>query len=65
MSVSFDVAYEAARRRYSDERWDALSPRDQCKAIYQEMRRLDADAARQRPPGRRTQRATQPLWLVS
>jgi hypothetical protein len=46
----FQQAYEAVRRSYSDEAWHALTPRQITEAIYLEIRRIDAIAARQNTP---------------
>jgi len=42
--VTFRQAYEAAAARYERE-WRHLTPSEMTKAIYEEMRRLDAEAA--------------------
>ena len=41
----FMQAYETVRRSYSDEAWNALTPRQITDAIYQEIRRIDAEIA--------------------
>ena len=43
----FQKAYENVRNSYSDEAWNALTPREITEAIYQEIRRIDAHAAEQ------------------
>ena len=43
--VTFQQAYEAAAARFAPEDWADLSPDLRIKAIYEEMRRLDAEAA--------------------
>ncbi len=43
--VTFQQAYEAAAARYAPEVWADLSPDVRIKAIYEEMRRLDSEAA--------------------
>jgi hypothetical protein len=43
--VTFQQAYEAAAARYDPEVWAALSPDLRINAIYEEMRRLDSQAA--------------------
>ena len=43
----FQQAYETVRQARSDEEWDAMTPRQITNAIYQEIRRIDADAAKQ------------------
>jgi two-component system, LuxR family, response regulator FixJ len=42
--VTFQQAYEAAAARYAPEVWVDLSPAVRINAIYEEMRRLDAQA---------------------
>jgi hypothetical protein len=44
--VTFQQAYEAAAARFAPEDWAHLRPDLRIKAIYEEMRRLDAEAAR-------------------
>jgi hypothetical protein len=41
----FQVAYEKARQRYSNDSWLALTPRQITEAIYQEIRLIDAERA--------------------
>jgi len=41
----FMQAYEMVRRSYSDEAWNALTPRQITDAIYREIRRIDARIA--------------------
>jgi hypothetical protein len=41
MAVTLEEAIEAARRSYPDDQWLSLTPRQQTKLIYEEMRRLD------------------------
>jgi hypothetical protein len=43
--VTFQQAYEAAAARYAPEVWADLGPDLRIKAIYEEMRRLDSEAA--------------------
>jgi predicted nucleic acid-binding Zn-ribbon protein len=43
--TSFQEAYDAVVARYSADRWAALTPSEITEAIYQEMRRLDAEVA--------------------
>jgi hypothetical protein len=43
--VTFQQAYEAAAARYAPEDWLHLRPDLRINAIYEEMRRLDAEAA--------------------
>ncbi len=43
--VTFQQAYEAAAARYAPEVWADFSPALRIKAIYEEMRRLDAESA--------------------
>jgi hypothetical protein len=43
--VAFQQAYEAAVARYRREEWENLIPSQIIQAIYEEMRRLDAEAA--------------------
>jgi hypothetical protein len=45
MAVTFHQAFDAAVQRYSSEVWAQLDPRHQTEAIYEEMRKLDANAA--------------------
>jgi hypothetical protein len=45
MTVTFHQAFESAVQRYSCEVWSQLDPRHQTEAIYEEMRKLDAEAA--------------------
>jgi hypothetical protein len=45
MTVTFHQAFESAVRKYSPEMWPALSQSCQVAAIYDEMRRMDAEAA--------------------
>ena len=45
MAVTFHQALESAVQRYSSDVWSQLDPRHQTEAIYEEMRKLDADAA--------------------
>ena len=45
MAVTFHQAFKSAVQRYSSEVWSQLDPRHQTEAIYEEMRKLDADAA--------------------
>jgi hypothetical protein len=42
--VTFQQAYEAVVARYSREEWAAFRPSDITQMIYEEMRRLDAEA---------------------
>jgi hypothetical protein len=51
----FHQAYETVRQRYEDEAWATLEPRERTRAIYSEMRRLDAARASARP--------LTPAWL--
>ncbi len=44
------MAFEAARSRLGLSAWLALAPRDQTEAVYQELRRIDAEAANGLPP---------------
>jgi hypothetical protein len=39
------MAFEAARSRLGTSTWLALAPRDQTEAVYQELRRIDAETA--------------------
>jgi hypothetical protein len=39
------MAFEAARCRLGPSAWLALAPRDQTEAVYQELRRIDAETA--------------------
>jgi hypothetical protein len=41
--VTFQQAYDAVAARYSDNLWTSLPPIEITRAIYQEMRRLDAE----------------------
>jgi hypothetical protein len=41
----FQQAFETVRKSYSDEAWNGLTPRQITEAIYQEIRRIDADLA--------------------
>jgi hypothetical protein len=43
--VTFQQAYEAAAARHAPEVWADLSPDLRIRAIYEEMRRLDSEAA--------------------
>jgi hypothetical protein len=43
--VTFQRAYDAAAARYAPEVWTDLSPNLRINAIYEEMRRLDSEAA--------------------
>ena len=43
--VTFQQAYEAAAARYAPEVWADMGPDLRIKAIYEEMRRLDAEVA--------------------
>jgi hypothetical protein len=43
--TEFQEAAAAARRRYADTVWFTLSVNEQAKAIYAEMRRMDAERA--------------------
>jgi len=47
--TTFHEAYQSARNRYPDEQWLMFGMRDQSRAIYLEMRRLDAMAAQGQP----------------
>jgi hypothetical protein len=38
----FQQAFENVRKSFSDEAWNALTPRQITEAIYQEIRRIDA-----------------------
>jgi hypothetical protein len=40
---SFQEAYARVRRRYSDQAWLALTPRQITEAIYREIRLMDAE----------------------
>jgi hypothetical protein len=42
--ATFQQAYEAVVARYSREEWAAFRPSDITRMIYEEMRRLDAEA---------------------
>jgi hypothetical protein len=53
----FQEAAKAAQRR-NGEAWLLLSPREQTRAIYQEMRRIDAELAAHRPPRQSPPRST-------
>ncbi|HVZ06382.1 hypothetical protein [Rhodopila sp.] len=44
-----EEAYNRVRSRYSDESWFALPPRAVTDAIYQEIRRIDAEHMQQAP----------------
>jgi hypothetical protein len=46
MAVTFHQAFESAVQKYSLEMWPRLSQSDQVTAIYDEMRRMDVEAAR-------------------
>jgi hypothetical protein len=48
----FQQAYEAVRKSYSDQAWNVLTPRQITEAIYQEIRRIDAQLARSGAPNR-------------
>jgi len=39
----FQRAAAAARRRYTEDAWAALPPREQASEIYVELRRIDAE----------------------
>lgn len=39
----FQVAYDRARGKFSDDAWFSLNPRQITEAIYQEIRQLDAE----------------------
>jgi hypothetical protein len=43
--ATFQQAYEAAAARYSREEWATFGPSEITRMIYEEMRRLDAEAA--------------------
>ncbi len=43
--VTFQQAYEAAAARFAPEAWADLRPDLRINAIYEEMRRLDSEAA--------------------
>jgi hypothetical protein len=43
--VTFQQAYEAATARFAPQDWADLRPDLRINAIYEEMRRLDAEAA--------------------
>ena len=43
----FQQAFETVRKSYSDEAWNALTPRQISDAIYREIRRIDAERAAQ------------------
>jgi hypothetical protein len=43
--VTFQQAYEAAAARFAPEDWADLRPDLRINEIYEEMRRLDAEAA--------------------
>jgi hypothetical protein len=45
MVVTFYQAFESAVQRYSSEVWSQLDPRHQTEAIYEEMRKMDANSA--------------------
>ena len=45
MAVTFHQVFESAVQRYSSEVWSQLHPRHQIEAIYEEMRKMDANAA--------------------
>jgi hypothetical protein len=45
MAVTFYQAFESAVQRYSSEVWSQLDPRHQTEAIYEEMRKMDANSA--------------------
>jgi hypothetical protein len=51
----FQEAAKAAQRRYG-EAWLVLSPQEQTRCIYEEMRRIDAELAKavERPPRQRS-----------
>jgi hypothetical protein len=56
----FQEAAKAAQQRYGDA-WFVLSPQEQTRSIYEEMRRIDAERAK--PPRRQRprNRANNPL----
>jgi hypothetical protein len=41
----FQQAFETVRKSWSDEAWNALTPRQITDAIYREIRRIDAETA--------------------
>lgn len=45
----FRQAFETVRASYSDEAWNALTPRQITELIYQEIRRIDAENAASKP----------------
>jgi hypothetical protein len=47
MDNSVQHAMQAAKNRYGSELWLRLSPSERTRAIYQELRRIDAATARQ------------------
>ncbi|HEY0184553.1 MAG TPA: hypothetical protein VGC09_17260 [Rhodopila sp.] len=60
MAVSFHQAFEAAISRFSSSVWVTLAPEEQTKAIYEEMRRLDAEHARMKDTSEIRDRCTNP-----
>ena len=48
MAATIEEAYEGAKRRYSPEAWQVLTPAEIREAVYDEMRRIDAEIAKQR-----------------
>ena len=46
----FQEAYARARRHFSDSGWIALNPREITEAIYEEIRRIDAERAAAQAP---------------
>ena len=44
--ATFQEAFAAARNSYSTNQWEALRPTERVTAIYHEMRRIDAERAR-------------------
>ena len=45
LKTSFELAAERARARYSAEMWGQLGPGERSYAIYDELRRIDAEQA--------------------
>jgi DNA-binding SARP family transcriptional activator len=45
MAVTFQQAYEAAIKKYLWQDWLGFDPSQQTAAIYEEMRRMDEEAA--------------------
>jgi hypothetical protein len=57
--ATFQQAYDVVAARYSDNLWDRLNPSEFVHEIYQELRRMDAEAVAEKAnPGTRAKRAS-------